>query len=186
MGVTWVVATSVWGFAEATLFFLVPDILLTAAALHAGFRRALPLAAVAASAAVIGGTAMYCWSAGNPASAYAALDAVPAIGPALIDGIANAMTVDWPAALFAGGISGRPFKVYAVEAAALGIPMAAFVAVGAAARLVRFTASIALACSVRILLVHRFGAASGRHAAWLAWAVGWVALYTIYFATMPG
>ena len=72
-----------WGFAEATLFFLLPDVFLTALAarnLHAAVRATLS----ALAGALLGGTLMYACGHAAPERARALLDAVPAVSPALL------------------------------------------------------------------------------------------------------
>jgi len=48
-----------WGFAEATLFFIVPDLLLTFIALYS-FRRSVKVLAFILLGALVGGTLMFC------------------------------------------------------------------------------------------------------------------------------
>ena len=37
----WIVASALWGFAEATVFFVVPDVILTMTAVRCGLRTGL-------------------------------------------------------------------------------------------------------------------------------------------------
>lgn len=67
-----------WGLAEATFFFLVPDILLTRIAIR-GLVPALWAAAAAMLGAVLGGIIMYLLGQGAFIAACRFLDFIPAI-----------------------------------------------------------------------------------------------------------
>ena len=70
----WFAIAAAWGLAEATLFFIVPDVLLT---WLAGFRPRLVWRAVAAclGGALLGGLLMYLAAADSPERMRALLDA---------------------------------------------------------------------------------------------------------------
>ena len=169
-----------WGFAEATLFFLVPDIWLTAIAVRRGLRPALLACLAALAGALLGGLAMYGWGVANPEAARAMLDRVPAIDPAMIAEVRRALGDDGVTATFRGPLYGVPYKIYAVEAAGVGIGLALFLAVSLAARLLRFV--------LLTLGAWAISAALARHAGprlrigLLAGA--WAAFYAAYFAIM--
>jgi hypothetical protein len=78
------IAAALWGFAEATLFFLVPDVLLTGIAMRKGLRVALLASLAAAAAATAGGLIMYRWAAADAAGARQVIDLLPAVSPAQI------------------------------------------------------------------------------------------------------
>src|SRR4029079_3151630 len=67
-----------WGIAEASFFFIVPDLLLTLIACRA-FKPALKATLAALSGALVGGVAMYAFGMRAPDEARAFLDYVPAI-----------------------------------------------------------------------------------------------------------
>jgi hypothetical protein len=75
---------AIWGFAEATFFFLVPDVILTWIALRHGWRQAGWASLAACSGALIGGGLMYHWGAVDAQQAYAFLDAIPAISQPIL------------------------------------------------------------------------------------------------------
>jgi len=77
------VIASLWGFAEATLFFIVPDVLLSWLALRS--RRTAFLACLYALAgALVGGTAMWVWGRFDPQTARQLIASLPAIDTAII------------------------------------------------------------------------------------------------------
>ena len=70
-----IVLSVLWGLAEATVFFLVPDILLTALGCRA-LASALKATVAALAGALIGGTAMYLLGYNSPDEARSFLDCV--------------------------------------------------------------------------------------------------------------
>src|SRR5215813_1219045 len=71
-----VVISFVWGFAEATLFFIVPDVLLSLVSIFSR-RQVWRHIAAAIAGAVAGGALMFVWAQTNPDSAIAAVKKVP-------------------------------------------------------------------------------------------------------------
>jgi membrane protein YqaA with SNARE-associated domain len=172
----WFASAALWGFAEATAFFVVPDVLLTAAVLMLGIAATLRLAAAAAIAAVAGGMVMLAWGASDIDGAHAFLLAIPLIGGDLLARVQADIAGAWPANLTIGAITGAPYKIYAVEAGAAGINPFAFAFVSFAARLARFALVIGLfALGLRLLRLvggARFGLAF--------LIVVWVGVYGVY------
>jgi hypothetical protein len=174
MGLIWIVGAAAWGAAEASFFFFVPDILLTFAAIRFGFLPGLRLALTAAVSAALAGTALWLWAAHDAASARAAMLMVPAVGPDLLARAHRAVAAPgWPLALLWGAVTGVPYKLYAVEAGARVLPLYVFLPASLAARLARFTLTVALAGMARRLLPKRI--------ALRLWAAGWTTLYLVYF-----
>lgn len=173
----------VWGFAEATLFFVVPDVLLTAVAMRAGWRRAMVLAVWAALGAVLGGSVMAVWSTHDPATVRAAVTALPAISPAMFATVEEGLRGPaWPIAILAGGVgtSPIPFKVYAAVAPHAGLSLGPFLAASFGARLVRFALAATLARLVSSVL--GFLALRTRLRLLLAF---WVVFYALFWSLMP-
>jgi membrane protein YqaA with SNARE-associated domain len=177
MGLIWIVAAIFWGAAEATLFFIVPDVLLTTAVIRFGFRRTLPLAFIAAAFASLAGAAMWLWGNGDAANARQIMLLVPAIGPDLLARAHGEIASDWLVHLFTGAVTGLPYKLYAVEAGARGINPFLFVLVSFAARLPRFLLTMWLAVLGRAAL----SKIERPNWSYAAWALGWLVLYTFYF-----
>jgi membrane protein YqaA with SNARE-associated domain len=182
MGLGWVLASMLWGAAEASIFFIVPDVVLTAACLRLGAKRALLLAALAAFAAVCAGYLLWRWGAADAAAARGLLLQIPALGPDLIERVRSEMTGSWPWHLLAGSVTGVPFKIYAVEAGALGIGAGGFLAVGLVARFLRFAFTIGLT-ALGLALLTRLGL---RHWAGRLLALAWIGVYAVYFTWRAG
>ncbi len=178
----WLAAAVLWGCAEATFFFIVPDVLLTAAVLVFGLSRAFRFAVVAAIAAALGGLFMMRWGAQDAESARTFLLSVPLIGDDLITRVQAENNGAWPVNLTLGAVTGAPYKIYAVEAGAAGINAALFAIVSFIARLLRFSLAIGLAAG-GFALARRFGL-QRLNAAGLAFA--WSLIYAAYFAIRSG
>jgi membrane protein YqaA with SNARE-associated domain len=74
----------IWGFAEATLFFIVPDVLLTFIALYS-FRRSVKVLASILLGALAGGTLMFYAGQRSPDQAKAVVLRVPFVSPAMFE-----------------------------------------------------------------------------------------------------
>jgi membrane protein YqaA with SNARE-associated domain len=173
----WNAAALAWGFAEATLFFVVPDLLLSAVGLKRGARAGALASLWAALGAGLGGAVMYVWSVRDSEHARGAVLAVPAISEAMADAARAAIDAHgWFLATLAGPLSTTPFKLYAILAPHMGAPLALFAAASVIARLPRF-------------LLASFGGALLRrwfHNRALPWLAGaWVLFYAVFFALMP-
>lgn len=171
----------VWGLAESTCFFLVPDVWTSRLAL-----RELPPALWACLASVagalLGGTLLYLLGQ-NPATAAAlrgAFDYIPGVTPALIESARDALDRQGAQALFTGMASGIPYKLYALPAPAAGLGFGAFLAVSAAARLLRFLIVTSFSWLVARSLLGRFDLLIRRR----VHAACWLLFYALYFRTM--
>jgi membrane protein YqaA with SNARE-associated domain len=176
---TWI--AGVWGFAEATLFFVVPDVLVSWVALDRP-RRALVACLVATAGALAGGTASFAWGRADHASARAAMEALPGISPALADRVEADLAERGLVALVVGPARGVPYKLYAAAWGANGGDLLPFLAVSVPARLARFAAIALLAAGLRAIVFARRSLATCR----AIHVVAWVAFYAWYFLAMAG
>lgn len=176
------IAAFVWGVAEATLFFFVPDMLLSYIGLTRGVKAAASASFIAALGAVVGGVIMYLWSTHDPVAAREAVLAVPAIGEAMFARAAEAMRHDWFFATVLGPLSSTPYKVFAVLAPhAGGVGLPTFALASVAARLPRF-----LIVSIGVALIGR-GLSRWLSPRQLLWVLAgaWLLFYAVFFALMP-
>jgi membrane protein YqaA with SNARE-associated domain len=173
----WLLGALAWGAAEASFFFVVPDILLTLAVLRLGLWRGAALAIAAAFAATLTGAVLWQWAGHDAIAAHAAMLHVPAVGQDLLARVAWEFDHGWPLKLTLGAISGAPYKLYAVEAGARHIALLPFLAVSFCARLLRFLLTIAITAAGRALTIHI------RRENWQTpgWAVTWLIVYAVYF-----
>jgi membrane protein YqaA with SNARE-associated domain len=105
-----------WGFAEGTLFFILPDVMLSFVALYRP-RRALWHMLAMLTGAVLGGSVMYVWATHGQEARHA-VAGVPAVSPEMFERAER----DWEryglSGMSLGPVRGIPYKVYAVEAPA--------------------------------------------------------------------
>lgn len=181
MGVGLLVVAALWGFAEATLFFVVPDVLLTWMAIRRGVRPAFAAAGAAALGATLGGAVMVAWGAEDPAGSRAALDMVPAVGGAMIDDVAAGVSGAWLPALLEGAFLGVPYKIFAQQAGAQGLDAGWFLLATPFARFARFGATVLLAGALAAVLRR---ASLGAAVIWI-WAAFWLLFYAVYWSVMP-
>lgn len=171
------VAALAWGVAEATLFFIVPDVLLTRVALH-DRRRALVGCGLAVLGAMLGGAVMYVWSLHDPAQVRAVLLRVPAVGPDLMTQAGEAMRQLGGFGIVAGAFQGVPYKLFAAQAAAADLSLPLLLAVTIPARGLRFVLTVLVAHAAAQWLRGR----AGRRAVSLAWWLAWIIVYVVYWS----
>lgn len=172
-----------WGFAEATLFFVVPDLLISWVAMNRGFRAGAWASLMAAVGAAIGGAVIFLWSAQAPASAYRAVEAVPAVSPAMIAAARADMARDgWFVAALKGPLTSTPYKVYALLAPKAGAPLAAFAPAALPVRLPRFL----LVAGAFALIGHILRGRVDRRILLAAFTSGWLLFYLWFWTTHPG
>jgi hypothetical protein len=170
-----------WGLAEATLFFIVPDVWLSLAGrrcLQSGLRTC----AWALAGALAGGALIYGWGAYDRSGALAAIENVPAISPAMAARVAVQLADHGVLAIFAGPFTGTPYKLYAAQAADAGIGWAVFMLMSVPARGIRF---LLVTAGVHYALRYLVPARARTHAAALILSA-WILFYIFYFAVMPG
>jgi len=132
-----------WGLAEGTLFFLVPDIIVSlAAALNP--RRAWKHIVAAALGAVLAGAVMFGWAARDPIAAQRAVGRVPFVSARMLARSESQYASHGLGAIFIAPLTGTPYKVYAVTAPSR-VSETAFLLATLPARAFRFTLVWALA-----------------------------------------
>ena len=167
-----------WGFAEATLFFIVPDVWIGLLALSS-WRAGLRAVCWAVVGALLGGALMYAAGANlDRDGGVRLLDAVPAVSPGMIARVEEEMRERGPASMLLGPLQGTPYKLYAWAAGTQRQSLAAVLLWTIPARAARFTAVAAVAALV--------GAAARRltpRAGWLIalYVLVWAAFYVGYF-----
>lgn len=167
-----------WGFAEATLFFVVPDVWIGLLAL-VSWRAGLRAVGWAVAGALVGGAVMYAVGAALPAAASATLlAAVPAVSPAMVAGVEREVDDRGPAAMLLGPLRGTPYKLYARAAGLRRQSFAATLLWTVPARGGRF---LLVAAGAAL-----WGAFARRRTQDPAWLVGpyllaWVLFYAAYF-----
>lgn len=169
-----------WGYAEATLFFVIPDALITRAALDS--RRAARHATVAAIlGSLLGGAVTYLWGKYDLPGARELLDWLPAISVGMMDRAQHQLADCGMLGALIGSFTGVPYKLYAVHAASTGIGLATFLALSVPVRAARFVLLGWLAATAR----ERWLAHWTRRRAIALWFVVWAINYGVYWWLTP-
>lgn len=171
----------IWGLAEATVFFVVPDVFLTRLALRDSLPRALLAGVSALAGALLGGAGL--WFAATDHEIATMLlrgfSHLPGINRDLVAAAGLALHEQGLKALLMGGLLGQPYKLFAVHAGVQEIPLGGFMLFSVAARFIRFALTATIAWLVgrglkhwpkpRVLQLH---------------ALVWLCFYTIYFVAV--
>ena len=169
----------IWGCAEATLFFIVPDVFLTLVAIIRP-ERVWRACFAAALGALVGGVILFVWASLSPHSATNALLALPAIDEALI-ARANAQLTEFGVpAFFIGAFSGIPFKLYVLSAATGSLALPLLIAIALPVRLARFWLVALIARMISD------GALTRRplRLKIAVWLIAWLVFYALYFTLL--
>lgn len=170
-----------WGLAEGTFFFIVPDVFLTLVALWSA-RAALLAWAGSILGSLLAVFLLFRWMGIDPGGLVALITALPGISPTMVSVVKDDLALHglpWTPWLVAGGI---PLKVYAVAAAGLGVPLGTMLPWALYARVVRIAPVLLLALATGRLA----GEAPRRHPRRWFWGVAlvWAGFYAIYFQRM--
>jgi membrane protein YqaA with SNARE-associated domain len=168
-----------WGFAEGTLFFIVPDVWLTFVAVCDG-ARAVRACVAATLGALAGGLVMRGWGRRNPQAARRAIGAVPGIGAAMIDRVDDDLRRRGLRAMLFGPLRGVPYKIYAVVSGARRHAPLPFLLVSIPARVPRLMLLTAAARGLSWIAAGRLSVEA--QCAFLA--VIWAVFYVWYFRAM--
>ena len=177
VGAPGVMVAFIWGFAEGTFFFLVPDLLVSLVAIlrprHA-WRHIL--AAIAGS--VIAGMLLFNWSIHDARTARATVARVPFVKASMFASVEADFRKYGLGAVFLGPLSGTPYKIFAVEAPAF-VGEAAFLGATAPARAERFVCVWAGFAFVGNLLRRWLRRTDAQLA--IRYAIIWVIFYSFYW-----
>jgi membrane protein YqaA with SNARE-associated domain len=168
-----------WGFAEATLFFIVPDVWLGWTGVVAR-RSVWAVLAFTLAGALAGGAVTYGVSkATAPSTSAAILDDVPTVDRNAITQVSNEMQEHGPRSVLFGPLRmGTPYKLYARSAGVQDESLAEFLLWSIPGRLERLLLVTLLAVVVGWAL--RAWVARHRRAALGLYAALWLAFYAVY------
>jgi hypothetical protein len=174
-------AALAWGFAEGTLFFIVPDVLFTlTTALRP--RRGLLQLALAVAGAIPAGLLMYSWAELNPQQAYSAVNTVPFVRQFQFEETARRFETERAGAMLSNPLGGVPYKVYAVLAPSH-LSRTEFLLLSIPARAERMLVTWIPAALIGLAL-SRFEDAQRRRIAIRLYAFAWVAIYAVYWSKL--
>lgn len=169
-----------WGLAEATIFFVVPDVLLTWISVQVGRRTAMIASVFAALGAAIGGALLLWWMEVDAPRVITTVIALPGIDDAMLAAVREDVADDWFRALVIGAFSGIPYKLFAISASEMGLPAPIFLFASLLARIPRFLLAV-LAANLIASRLRQSGRAAWVRPLWFTW---WLGFYTFYFHAM--
>ena len=167
---------ALWSFAEATLFFIAPDALLSIIALRS-LGKAMMAALVASFAAAFGGLIVWTCAQYFPEETLQALLLVPGISGSTFEMAGQLLQAGLFEGLLGGAFSGIPYKVLSAEAGYASVPAQTLFLVSPAARLPRFVLVAFISWSLSRLVGDRL---SDKRKLALCLAV-WPFVYANYF-----
>ena len=168
----------VWGFAEGTAFFVVPDVYLGLVALF-HWKRGLWAMVAGIVGAMVGGSVMYSLAMRDISTINLFLERIPLINAEMISDIANKMQMDGLITMVNGPLRGIPYKIYAVQAGGQALPYLPFLIFTILARLERLLPVTLLAGA----LGKRFQKFIEQHASFVVviYIVIWGIIYVLYY-----
>lgn len=171
-------AAFIWGVAEATLFFIVPDVIVGALAILRP-RRAIAAAGAAIAGSLVGGVILYLVATWVGSDLRDVIEAVPGIPPEMVTQAQSDLTSHGGAALVLAPLSGIPYKIYAAEWAIRGWGLPALLAWTIPARALRIVpialVAAALGAMARTWIMKRPGLLLG------GYGLIWIVVYIFYF-----
>ena len=166
-----------WGLAEGTFFFVVPDVVISLAAMLRP-RRAWPHVLAAIVGSLVGGALMFGWAARNVEAARAAVAHVPFVRAEMFAKVRASYERHGLGAVFRGPLTGTPYKIYAVEAPEF-VGRGEFLASTVPARGYRFVLVWIAFCVAGTMLRRYLGPTASRLVVWHG--AFWVLLYAVYW-----
>jgi membrane protein YqaA with SNARE-associated domain len=170
----------IWGYAEATFFFIIPDVILGYNAIE-DFKKAMAGCIIAVAGALLGGITLYYLTVSFPVEILKALESVPAISNEMISTVDSQIKEKGLWALFLGPLMAIPYKLYVAQAALNPIDLAMFLAISIPARLLRF---VLTATGTKILFSF-FKDKLDRRRITIIYFILWIVFYTVFFIRMP-
>ena len=176
-----IIASFIWGFSEATFFFIIPDVLLSYYALRNDNLKSVFLINITCiTGAALGGAVIFIMSTINHSNVIDFMLTVPAIHTYMLDHVESEMSSNAFLALVTGPLFGVPYKLFA-SFAPLYTNIFIFILFSIPARFTRFVIVSLLA----YFLSHNIFKRLSVKIKTLIWLLVWVIVYIIYFSIHP-
>jgi membrane protein YqaA with SNARE-associated domain len=128
---------AIWGFSEATLFFIVPDVWLSIVA-RDNLKKGLIACFYSLLGALVGGAILFVFALYDFNTVSGVIEAVPAINQDMLSRVHSELTEQGLIAVIMGPLSGTPYKIYVINAANFDFSLWWFLLISIPARLIRF------------------------------------------------
>lgn len=169
-----------WGFAEATLFFIIPDVVLSWASL-AGARDGVRALLAIIAGAVVGGLLMFTLAVKFPDQTRHAVASVPFVRTTMVNHVEREYETFGATALLRGPGNGIPYKIYAVTAPAHSGP-ATFALLTIPARLQRL--ALSWLAFTALGWIFKNWIRRHRDTTALLFTIFWIIVYAIYWSVI--
>lgn len=169
-----------WGFVEGTLFFIIPDLVITFTALFS-FKHSLKQLGVVLVGSLLGGWVLFSLGARDYPAARQTVARVPFITQRMFEATRSGYETSGVWALCQGPLSGIPYKVYAIEAPRH-VSLLSFLLVSVPGRLERLVITWVLFAGVGLALRKRIASCPGW--AVLGFGLYWIAVYAYYWSVI--
>jgi len=172
---------ALWGIAEATVFFIVPDVMLSWVALQ-DYKRAMVACVWVLAGALLGGSVIWYLGTNDPEPLRHFFASLPAVNHAMIANVGQQLQQDGLLALFIGPLTGTPYKLYALEAGGAKFNLGLFLLISIPARLIRFVLVAGVTAGITAILRRSVSLRIIRAAHLLFWT----GFYSWFFHVMAG
>jgi hypothetical protein len=169
-----------WGVAEGTLFFIIPDILLSWASL-VGARCGFRILGTILAGSVVAGLVMYTWATAQPALSQSVVRSVPFVQERMFTKVQTAYRDHGIIGMLEGPSSGIPYKIYAVLAPPVS-PLLTFLLVTIPARLERLALSWFMFTAIG--WIFRRWIRNHRSVTTFLFAIFWIVVYSFYWTAI--
>jgi len=175
----------IWGYAEATFFFIIPDVILGYNAIE-DYKKAMAGCLLAVVGALSGAITLYFLAGLAPENTLKALEVVPAISAEMISTVDGQIDDKGLWALFIGPLMAIPYKLYVVQAALNQIDIVVFLAISIPARLLRFILTASITRVLFTFFKNRvLKEKLDRRTTKVFYFGFWIIFYTAFFIAMP-
>ena len=178
-----VALAALWGSAEATLFFVVPDVLMSWLAVARGSRAMLVASLAAALAAALGGVLVVLAARRAPEATFSIIAALPAIDASMVEATCARFAAAGGgfAELLRGAFTGVPYKIFAACEGRGGHGPWSFAALTPLVRWPRFVLAGLIAHGLDLVARRRLS----RRVRLGLIAAFWCVFYAAYWSVMP-
>lgn len=164
-----------WGFAEATLFFIIPDVAISVIALN-GDNAGLEASVYTLAGALLGGWVMFYWGRSNLEKVLQTILKLPAIRSVDLERVRADMEKYGSLSMMWGPTLGIPYKIYAAYAH-LFDSFFTFILISIPARMIRF---VIVAMAIPYVM-SKVAPNASLTAQVLIVLLIWIVIYSVYF-----
>lgn len=171
----------IWGFSEATWFFIIPDVILSLYAIQKkSLKTVIKANLICVAGALMGGLLIYILSLNYYELIRTFILNVPAIHDYMITRVVDGMDESPLLSLITGPLFGVPYKLFALEAPQY-IDLSMFLLFTVPARLIRFVLISLLAYYLSHVILKELK----KTIKIFIWLVLWIIVYSVYFSIHP-